>query len=96
MLSEAQVFLRCRECGKPFGHILAYVCDECFGALEASYNPGRLSVSRSVIEARPRSMWRYWEFLPLIDHSKKVDIGAGYTQLIKADRLARKLGISRL
>jgi len=96
VLSEAQVFLRCRECGKPFGHILAYVCDECFGALEASYNPGRLSVSRSVIEARPRSMWRYWEFLPLIDHSKKVDIGAGYTQLIKADRLARKLGISRL
>ncbi len=96
MLSEAEVFLRCRECGKPFGHILAHVCDECFGALEAAYSPDRHSVSRAVIEARPPSMWRYWEFLPLLDASKKVDIGAGYTPLVRAERLAKKLGVTNL
>jgi threonine synthase len=41
-------------------------------------------------------MWRYWEFLPLLDASKKVDIGAGYTPLVRAERLAKKLGVTNL
>lgn len=41
-------------------------------------------------------MWRYWEFLPLLDPSNKVDIGAGYTPLIRAERLAKRLGVTKL
>lgn len=96
MLSGPQVFLKCRECGKDFGHVFAHVCDECFGALEANYLPDRLAVSRGAIEARPPSMWRYWEFLPLLEPSNKIDIGAGFTPLVKAERLAKRIGASRL
>jgi len=96
VLSEAQVYLKCRECGRVYGHVLAHVCGECFGALEASYPPGRLSVSRMAIEARPPSMWRYWEFLPLLDQSKKVDLGAGFTPLVRAERLGRRIGVPKL
>ncbi|MEM4591318.1 MAG: threonine synthase [Nitrososphaerota archaeon] len=88
--------MECRECGKQFGHILAYVCDECFGALEANYDPERISVTKSKVEAREPSMWRYWEFLPLISLENKVDIGAGYTPLIRAERLGKKLGVKSL
>lgn len=90
------MYLKCRECGKQFGHVLAFVCDECFGALEATYFPERFSVSRSEIESRRPSMWRYWEFLPILTPSSRVDIGAGYTPLIKAERLAKKLGVRNL
>ena len=96
MLSGASISLKCRECGKDFGHVLAYVCDDCFGALEVEYSGGFGSISRSTIELREASMWRYREFLPLLDYSCRVDLGAGFTPLVKAERLARAIGVREL
>jgi len=40
------------------------------------------------------SMWRYRDMLPV--EGKEVDIGTGFTPLIKADNLGRELGLDRL
>jgi threonine synthase len=51
-------------------------------------------VSRATIEAGPFSIWRYREFLPV--EGDPIDVGTGFTPLLRCDRLARRLGLKRL
>ena len=59
--------LRCRECGAEYPEKPLHVCDQCFGPLEVVYDYAaiRARLSRDAIEARPRSLWRYRELLPI-------------------------------
>jgi len=90
-------FLKCRECGRQYPKKAVHVCEFDFGPLEADYNYDeiRRSISRSVIESRPHSMWRYRELLP-IDGEPTVGLETGFTPLVKADRLAKALGVKEL
>ncbi|MEY5027168.1 MAG: hypothetical protein RLZZ244_2696 [Verrucomicrobiota bacterium] len=89
--------LKCRECGRLYAKEAIHVCDFDFGPLEAAYDYEAIaqSLSRKAIEARPQSMWRYRELLP-IDGEPTVGAAVGFTPLIKADRLAKLLGIREL
>src|SRR5678815_348953 len=89
--------LKCRECGKLYAKEAIHVCDYDFGPLEAAYDYDaiRSVLTREAIEARPRSMWRYRELLP-IDGAPTVGTQVGFTPLIRADRLAEALGIREL
>ena len=86
--------LRCRECGKDYPTEARYVCDFCFGPLEVAYDYQAIgeALSRKVIESRKPNMWRYKELLP-IEGPVTVGEQVGYTPLLKADRLAKRLGI---
>ena len=53
------------------------------------------TVSRERIEAGPRTIWRYRDLLP-VDDEAPVDLGAGFTPLVRADRLAAELGLGEL
>ena len=89
--------LRCKECGHPYEAGARHVCEDvCFGPLEVvyDYDAIRSRVSRATIEAGPTSIWRYREFLPV--EGDPIDVGTGFTPLLKADRLARRLGLSSL
>ena len=89
--------LRCRECGHPYPASAVHVCSEvCFGPLEVVYDYEAIKhrVSRSSIEAGPASIWRYRHFLPI--SSDPIDVGTGFTPLLKANRLAQRLGIKTL
>src|SRR5271154_4376137 len=90
-------YLKCRECGRQYPKKAVHVCEFDFGPLEADYNYEliRHSISRQLIESRPRSMWRYRELLP-IDGEPTVGLNTGFTPLVKADRLARALGVREL
>ncbi|SCK49782.1 L-threonine synthase [Streptomyces sp. WMMB 714] len=89
--------LSCRECGErlPLGPLFA--CEACFGPLEIAYDfpggdPARL---REQIEAGPDNIWRYAPLLPVpADVASKPNINPGFTKLVKADRLARELGVT--
>jgi threonine synthase len=89
--------LRCKECKTEYPLDARYVCEQCFGPLEVKYS-GRAGLDaaevRRRIEAGPYSIWRYAEFLP-VEHPHSA-LGAGWTPLIKADRLADELGIGEL
>jgi threonine synthase len=89
--------LKCRECGRPYPAEALHVCEYCFGPLEADYDYDaiRANVSRQSIAAGPRSIWRYRDFLP-IEGDRVVDIGAGLTPLVRADNLAKALGLREL
>ncbi len=89
--------LRCRECKREYPLDPIYVCDFCFGPLEVvyDYDAMREAVSRDNIERGPLSVWRYADLLPC-DAESAVDIQAGFTPLLKADRLGKELGLRNL
>jgi threonine synthase len=64
--------------------------------LEVSYDYKAMArgLSREELAAGPRSMWRYRDMLPV--EGEEVDIGTGFTPLVKADNLGRELGLDRL
>jgi threonine synthase len=73
------------------------VCEQCFGPLEVRYasreglDPAEL---KRRIQAGPYSIWRYKDFLPV--ENAQSALGAGWTPLVRADRLAHELGIGEL
>ncbi|MEW6156227.1 MAG: threonine synthase [Verrucomicrobiota bacterium] len=89
--------LKCRECGREYPLTANHVCEFDFGPLEVVYDYQRVkqSLTRAAIETRPHSMWRYRELLPTA-HEPTVGRQVGFTPLVKADRLARRLGIREL
>ena len=89
--------LRCRECGQDYPVAPVYVCELCFGPLEVEYDYAliRRSLSRQTIAARPASLWRYQELLPL-SRPPTIGLHSGCTPLVKADRLAAVLGVDEL
>ncbi|MGH8045930.1 MAG: threonine synthase, partial [Chthoniobacterales bacterium] len=89
--------LKCRECGRLYPKEAIHICEFDFGPLEAAYDYDaiRESISRAVIESRPKGMWRYRELLP-IDGPPTVGAQVGFTPLVKADRLAKRLGVREL
>ncbi|GMV85241.1 MAG: threonine synthase [Dehalococcoidia bacterium] len=89
--------LRCRECHREYPLEARHVCDFCFGPVEVTYDYDgiRKNVTRARIESGPASLWRYRDFLPC-DAASAVDIGAGYTPLVRAKNLGKALGLNNL
>ena len=89
--------LKCRECGREYPLAATHVCEFDFGPLEVAYDYDRikLSLTRKSIESRGNNMWRYRELLPIAG-DPTVGREVGFTPLIKADRLAKRLGIREL
>ena len=89
--------LRCRECGRDYPVEPIYVCEFCFGPLEAVYNYKNIKkvLNIKTIEKREKNLWRYKELLP-IDGEPQVGLDSGYTPLVKADNLAKQLGVKAL
>ncbi|NEA59267.1 threonine synthase [Streptomyces sp. SID13666] len=91
------VALSCRECGErvPLGPVFA--CQECFGPLEVAYDlpTGDPEALRKQIESGPANIWRYAPLLPVpADVVDKPNLNPGWTKLVKADNLARELGVT--
>src|SRR5215475_11555870 len=89
--------LKCRECGREYPLSATHVCEFDFGPLEVVYDYDHIkrSLTRAEIQSRPKSMWRYRELLPVAD-APTVGVQVGFTPLVKADRLAKRLGIREL
>jgi threonine synthase len=89
--------LQCKECHAEYPLEARYVCDNCFGPLEVSYDFSGLDAdsARRKIQAGPQDIWRYADFLPF-EQAPRTALGAGMTPLIRADRLAKQLGLREL
>jgi threonine synthase len=86
--------LQCKECHAQYPLEALYVCDRCFGPLEVKYDYSGLDPegARRKIQAGPRSIWRYLDFLPF-ESKPPAPLTTGTTPLLKADRLAERLGL---
>jgi len=93
-------YLKCSRCGR------VYYFDEkpimCkgndLGRLDIYYDYEKVKevMSKSVIVKRPFYLWRYRELMPVRDDRHIISLGEGGTPLIKASRLAEKLGLRKL
>ncbi|OFW16140.1 MAG: threonine synthase [Acidobacteria bacterium RIFCSPLOWO2_12_FULL_67_14] len=88
--------LTCHLCGATYPAEASWVCAECLGPLEVSYDYAAIRgvLTRAVIEARPPSLWRYLELLPVKE--PRTGFSSGFTPLVRATRLARELGVDEL
>lgn len=89
--------LKCRECGREYPLEPIYVCEFCFGPLEVTYDYNKIKdvLTKEAISKRSKSLWRYKELLP-IEGEPQVGLESGFTPLIKADNLAKELGVKNL
>src|SRR5690242_8854150 len=89
--------LKCKECGTEYPLDARYVCEQCFGPLEVSYDFSELDPeeARRKIQAGSRGIWRYSDFLPF-DGRPGDPLEPGLTPLVRADRLAERLGLGEL
>ena len=89
--------LSCKECGERYPLEARYVCEICFGPLEVVYDFSGLDAeeARRKIQAGPASIWRYADFLPF-EQRPQTALEAGFTPLVRADRLAARLGIGEV
>jgi len=87
--------LACRLCGATYPPSATATCEECLGPLEPVYPTGRLLPTASAIVSRPPSLWRYREWLPF-EGEPVVSLDSGFTPLVDAPALARRLGVARV
>ncbi len=89
--------LHCRECGREYEPGPFHVCEFCFGPLEVTYDYEgmRGKVTRKRIESGPPTMWRYIDLLPIAGDDP-IEMGTGFTPLLRAENLGRELGLREL
>ena len=89
--------LACRACGTRVERIAVAACPACGDQLDPVYDWDaiRAAVDRDAVAARPRTLWRYAELLPL-DAEPAVSREVGWSPLIDAPRLARTLDVGRV
>ncbi len=89
--------LECSECGQTYNaHELHNLCVACGAPLWVRYdlNRARRELDRDRFAARPASLWRWAELLPIDDLAQRIDLGEGGTPLLRLDRLAAQLGLA--
>src|SRR3954471_6323668 len=94
MAPEALV---CRECDATYPLEARYVCEQCFGPLDVAYDTSDLdpAEARRKIQAGSHGIWRYADFLPFAERPRD-PLEPGLTPLVRADRLAERLGLGEL
>ncbi len=86
--------LKCKECGAEYDLAAHFACSNCFGPLDVSYDHSGLEAdeARRRIQAGSQGIWRYADFLPFVGRPGD-PLEPGLTPLVRADRLAERLGL---
>lgn len=92
-------FLQCSECDLTFSseQINTYAsCARCEKSPLVAHYEFVAGLKKTTIDQQDRSMWRYFEMLPVVDKKNIVTLGEGWTPLLKMNRLAAALSIKNL
>ena len=89
--------LQCHLCQARYPAKALWVCERCLGPLDVTYDyPAvRGVMTRQAVESRARNIWRYRELLP-IEGEPRTGFNSGCTPLVRASRLAERLGVAEL
>jgi threonine synthase len=87
--------LQCHACGSRFPAEALYACERCLGPLEPFYDLDAIQLTREMVSARPKNLWRYRELLPVMGEPQ-TGLHSGFTPLVRCTRLAEHLGIADL
>ncbi len=88
--------LLCRKCGQSYPVEAMSRCTVCLSPVEVSYDYEAMAgvMNRDKTADGPTSMWRYKDMLPV--DGEVIDIGTGFTPLVRADTLGKEIGLDRL
>ena len=88
----------CARCGRSFEAGRVYNLCPCGSPLLVRYRLSAVegTLLRESLSARVPNLWRYREVLPVTRASSIVYLGEGFTPLLHAIRLGKKLGLSNL
>jgi threonine synthase len=98
MVSSCTVYeLKCGECGKSYGNRPLSACPDCLAPLEVQYDleSVRSRFTRETVAAGPHNIWRYKQLLP-IPEGFEPDLPVGFTPLVRAKNLGKRIGASNL
>ncbi len=89
--------LKCGECGRRYGNRPLSACPECIAPLEVVYDleAARGVFTREAIARGPANIWRYAALLP-IPEGFEPDLPVGFTPLVRAKNLGRRMGAGEL
>jgi threonine synthase len=92
------ITLRCSKCGAQSAIKTQFCCASCGAILEAHVNSGHLKRDDfdRMRYSRDQSIWRWFDFFPVMNRSSIVSLGEGGTPLIHARRLGERLAIANL
>ena len=96
---SALTHLECSFCGKKYeADELHTLCPACGKPLLARYDLKRVREewSREDLAVRVASLWRYQEVLPVRNEENAISLGEGYTPLLRAEHLGKKLKMRNL
>jgi len=91
--------LECGLCGQEHeAHRLHNLCRACGKPLLVRYDldRARATLTKDSLASRRPDLWRYREVLPVADDSNIVSLGEGWTPLLHAKRLGKRVGIHEL
>ena len=91
--------LECALCGlKHEAHRLHNLCTACGKPLLVRYDleRARITLTKESLASRRPDLWRYREVLPVEDDRNIVSLGEGWTPLVHAPRLGKRVGIHEL
>jgi len=81
--------LKCPECGTIHSvAIVQTVCTHCASTLFAQYSLNT-GITKNILQGRPATMWRYKEFLPVVNPKYIVTLGEGFTPLLPVKQLKK-------
>ena len=91
--------LECGLCGlRHEAHRLHNLCTACGKPLLVRYDLERakMTLTKESLASRRPDLWRYREVLPVEDDKNIVSLGEGWTPLLHAPRLGKRVGIHEL
>src|SRR6185503_18118995 len=91
--------LECGLCGLSHeAHRLHNLCTACGKPLLVRYDLERakMTLTKDSLASRRPDLWRYREVLPVEDDKNIVSLGEGWTPLVHAPRLGKRVGIHEL
>lgn len=89
-------FLKCTNCERKYeANKLHNLCLECAKPLLVHYDLAKAgqTLTKSSLQKREATLWRYREVLPVVDEKNVVSLGEGFTPLLKAERLTATLPV---
>ncbi|MHA1918043.1 MAG: threonine synthase [Candidatus Ranarchaeia archaeon] len=101
MVNDRIIKMKCSVCEEEYDfNEKPYRCKTpgCIGRLDIIYDYEVIKelISKAELEKREKGVWKYFEFLPLLDKKNIISLGEGNTPLIKSTRLADKIGLKNL
>ncbi len=92
------IHAKCVKCGRIYEATPNLTNCECGGILDIVYDYDHIkaNLTKEKLAARPFTMWRYRELLPVEESTPDTPLRVGWSPLYEADRLGELLGVKKL